>query len=314
MNGIRFGRMIDVGGRSLHLVCAGRGRPPVVFESAIAGSSLSWARVLPEVAAFTRACAYDRAGLGWSEARDPRRHPAGLATITGDMDRLLTNAAVERPVVLVGHSFGAFLACAFAATHPLDVAGLVLVDPPCEWHAMTRHRKRLLWGGIQMSRLGALLARLGVVGASLALLTGGAPGAARGIARLFGPTTSRTLERLVGEVRKLPDDTHPILRAHWSNPKAFRAMAGYMRAMPETAAFVAGLTSLGDIPISILSSGDQPAAVLEAQRQLMRLSPRVTLTIAERCAHWIQFDDPALVVRAIRSVVTQVRATGASAG
>jgi hypothetical protein len=58
------GTMIDVDGQRLHVMCAGSGRPAVLFESGIAASSLSWARVLRDVAAFTRVCAYDRAGLG----------------------------------------------------------------------------------------------------------------------------------------------------------------------------------------------------------------------------------------------------------
>ena len=63
------GTLVDVGGHRLHAVCAGRGMPPVVFESGIAASSLSWTRVLPGIATFTQACAYDRAGLAWSDVR-----------------------------------------------------------------------------------------------------------------------------------------------------------------------------------------------------------------------------------------------------
>src|SRR5438093_64678 len=67
------GMMIDADGQQLHVVCTGNGQPAVLFESGIAASSLSWARVLPEVGRFTRACAYDRAGLGWSaRSRAPR--------------------------------------------------------------------------------------------------------------------------------------------------------------------------------------------------------------------------------------------------
>src|SRR6266536_253947 len=62
------GMMVHVEGQHLHLVCAGNGQPIVLFESGIAASSLSWTRVLHDVASFTRACAYDRAGFGWSEA------------------------------------------------------------------------------------------------------------------------------------------------------------------------------------------------------------------------------------------------------
>src|SRR2546426_12495516 len=75
------GTMVDVGGHRLHLVCAGSGSPTVVFESGIAASSLSWTHVLRDVATFTRACAYDRAGLAWSDAA---QGPRTLARLVAD--------------------------------------------------------------------------------------------------------------------------------------------------------------------------------------------------------------------------------------
>lgn len=167
------GAVIDVDGQSLHVVCAGRGQPPVVFESGIAASSLSWALVQSAIAGLTRACAYDRAGLGWSAAS---RGPRTVDRMLHELQGVLANAGSGKPVILVGHSFGAFLACAYASRRPMDIAGLVLLDPPSEWHDPTRRQQRLLWGGIQLSRLGGVLAGFGVVRASLALLTGGAQG------------------------------------------------------------------------------------------------------------------------------------------
>src|SRR5574338_1353362 len=61
------GRLIDVGGHRLHLHCTGEGSPTVVLEAAGTGWSLYWSLVQPEVARMTRVCAYDRAGMGWSE-------------------------------------------------------------------------------------------------------------------------------------------------------------------------------------------------------------------------------------------------------
>src|SRR6478752_895325 len=62
------GRLIDVGGYRLHLLCAGQGSPTVVLESGGGMSSIEWALVQPEVAKFTRVCSYDRAGYGWSDS------------------------------------------------------------------------------------------------------------------------------------------------------------------------------------------------------------------------------------------------------
>ena len=301
------GRMVEVEGQRLHLICAGAGTPAVVFESGIAASSLSWARVLPGVATFTRACAYDRAGLAWSDA--PRR-PRTLSRIIGELRGLLANAAVPGPFVLVGHSFGAFLMCAYASQYPADTAGVVLLDPPSEWHQPTREQARRLRGAIQLSRAGGLLARLGVVRACLALLTGGAPGVPRNFVKMFGPDAARTLERLVGEVRKLPPDVHPAVQALWCQPKCFQSMADHLGALDETAAFVAGLPSLPDVPLIVISSSDQPTDTIVEHRRLTRLSSKSRHIVATSSGHWIQFDEPDLVISAIREVVDRARMGG----
>jgi pimeloyl-ACP methyl ester carboxylesterase len=303
------GRMVDVGGQRLHLICAGNGWPTVLFESGIAASSLSWARVLRDVAAFTRVCAYDRAGLGWS---DPAGAPRTVTRMIGEMRGVLADAGTPGPAVLVGHSFGAYLACVYASEHPADIAGLVLLDPPSDWDRLSRQQARLLWGGIQLSRIGGLLARVGVVRACLALLTGGAPGVPRQFVRIFGSTAARTLERLVGEVRKLPPEVHPVVQALWCQPKCFRAMADHLAALEETVGAVGRIASLSDLPLVIVSSDAQPPDTITRHRQLAHLSSRGRHMLATKSGHWIQFDEPDLVVTAIREIVERARQPSAA--
>jgi pimeloyl-ACP methyl ester carboxylesterase len=288
------------------LYAPGNGQPAVLFESGIAVSSLSSTRVLREVGTFIRACAYDRASLGWSA---PSRAPRTIATMLRELRGVLMQTVPARRAVLVGHSFGAFLVCAYASRYPTDVAGILLLDPPSEWHEFTRHQARLLWGGIQLSRIGAVLARIGVVRACLASLTGGAPGVSRNVARLFGPTTARTLERLVGEVRKLPPEVHPLVQRHWCEPKCFHAMADHLAALEETAAVINRITSLPDVPLVVISSGDQPTDVIDRHRQLAGLSQRGRHIVANTSGHWIQFDDPDLVVSTLREIIDGIRHT-----
>jgi len=302
------GTMVEVGGRDLHVVCSGTGRPLVLFESGIAASSLSWTRVLRDVATFTGGCAYDRAGLGWSERS---RVSLNAQVMLDELRALLAHAAGDGPAVLVGHSFGALLVCAYASHHPDQTAGIVLVDPPSEWQEITRQQRWRLRAGIQLSRLGGLLARLGVVRACLALLTGGAPGVPRNFVRLLGPAASRELGHLVGEVRKLPPDVHPLVQTLWCRPKCFRAMADHMASLEALAAAVGRITALPDVPLVVISSGEQPAEVIGQHRRLAALSSRGRHIVAARSGHWIQFDEPELVVQTIRDIVDRSRKTHA---
>jgi pimeloyl-ACP methyl ester carboxylesterase len=122
------GKLVDVGGWNLHLNCTGMpqtGVPTVVFESGAGGTSFDWYFVQSEVANFTRACSYDRAGTAWS---DVGPHPRTVHQMAFELHTLLANAGVSGPYVIVGHSFGGIIVRTFQAQYPQDVAGMVLVD------------------------------------------------------------------------------------------------------------------------------------------------------------------------------------------
>jgi pimeloyl-ACP methyl ester carboxylesterase len=117
--------IVDVGGRRLELDCRGEGTPTVVFESGLGNDRDEWARVQNQVADLATACTYSRAGLGRS---DPAPHPRDGQAMVTDLGRLVDAAQIERPIVLVGASWGGMLVRAYAAEHPDDVSGVVLVD------------------------------------------------------------------------------------------------------------------------------------------------------------------------------------------
>src|SRR5688500_1814225 len=95
------GEMVDVGGYSFHINCLGQGSPTVVLDGGSGEWSAQWVRVQREVSATTRVCAYDRAGMGWSEmGPDPR----DARQITSELHTLLSKGGIEGPYVLVGHS------------------------------------------------------------------------------------------------------------------------------------------------------------------------------------------------------------------
>jgi len=298
------GALIDVDGQRLHVLRAGDGPRTVVFEAGVAASSLSWTRVMPAAAGFARVCAYDRAGLGWS---GPAKTARTVDRIVAELRGVIAHAASKAPVVLVGHSFGAFLVLVYAARYPEDVLGVVVLDPPTEWQEITPARAGLLRRGIQASHLGGILARLGVVRASLALLTGGAPGVTRGGIKVLGPRAVRTLEHLAGEVRKLPPEVHPAVQALWSDPKCFRGMAEHLEALGAMGAAAGRVQSLGDVPLTVISARDQPPDILIKQRELADLSSHGRHVVAAGSDHWIHLDEPELVVEAIREIVDGAR-------
>ena len=120
------GRLIEVNGHRLHLNCTGEGRPTVVYEAAAGGSSLDWEKVQPVVAATTRSCSYDRAGLGWSEPSDADKTTS--QDIAEELHELLRKAGEKAPYIMVSHSIGGFYLQMFAHLYPDEVAGAVLVD------------------------------------------------------------------------------------------------------------------------------------------------------------------------------------------
>jgi pimeloyl-ACP methyl ester carboxylesterase len=120
------GRLIDIGGRHMQIDCRGSGTPTVVFEAGLdTMGSLSWSAVHDAIAATTRACAYSRAGVMWSESRAGKFEPDNVAR---DLHTLLLAAGERGPFVMVGHSLGGPYIMNFTRLYPQDVAGLVFVD------------------------------------------------------------------------------------------------------------------------------------------------------------------------------------------
>lgn len=302
------GRMVAIGGRRLHLMESGTG-PAVVFESGISATCLNWTKVRGEVAQFARACAYDRAGLGWSDLANSPRTASMRTTsaILDDLHALLEAAPIPRPCIFVGHSFGGLLVRAYAAKYPNDVAALVLVDPlpPREWIDISPANARMLRLGIRLSRRGAMLARIGVVRAALALLMAGGRSIPKAVARASSGRGESVISRLVGEVRKMPPETWPMVRSHWCTPKSFIGMAAYLESLPASAAEAARLEVPENIPIIVLSAANSTPEQIEEREEWARRSLRGKHIVARESGHWIQLDEPELVVEAIREAIRE---------
>jgi pimeloyl-ACP methyl ester carboxylesterase len=143
-----FAGLVGIGhGRSIYLECHGRGAPTVVLEAGLRSRSDFWSErseetppgptVLPGVARTTRVCTIDRPGttLGATEfsRSSPAPTPRTAADAAADLHAVLKAARVPGPYVLAGHSTGGLIVRLYAATHPREVAGLVLVDALSEF-------------------------------------------------------------------------------------------------------------------------------------------------------------------------------------
>ncbi|MFD9944656.1 alpha/beta fold hydrolase [Nonomuraea sp. NPDC059023] len=116
---------MDVGGRMIHMLEAGRGSPTVVIVPALGTTSIEYAPLLPVLGRETSAVVFDRAGMGWS---DPVSSPLAMLDAAADLRRTLALSGYGPPYVLVGHSMGGYVVRLFAAAHPGEVSGVVLVD------------------------------------------------------------------------------------------------------------------------------------------------------------------------------------------
>jgi pimeloyl-ACP methyl ester carboxylesterase len=308
------GRLIDIhngdGGR-LHLIGMGEAGPSVILDAGIGASSLSWSLVQPLVSRFARVYAYDRAGYGWSEPaqlEDGRRIGSRLAE---ELRRLLRAADVPGPYILVGHSFGGYVARMYAERWPAEVAGLVMLDSPSasDWANPSPERRRHHRGGALFSRIGGTLARLGVVRFLLNRLGRGSKGTPVAVTRMFGPAALDLVTRMVSQVMKYPSGLRPVAQAHWSRPAPFFTLADHLEHLPESAQEVAACGSLGDLPFVVMTASNPSPERAARQDELACQSTRGRHIIAREGGHWLLLDQPALVVEAIEWVVEAAKLT-----
>jgi pimeloyl-ACP methyl ester carboxylesterase len=275
------GELVDVGDHSLHINCVGQGSPTVILESALGAMSAHWVRVQQQVAQTTHVCAYDRAGLGWSE-RGPE--PRDVRQISSELHTLLNGAGTEGPYVLVGHSYGGLYARMYAARYPDEMAGVVLVDSSHPEQFTRSPEGRAMYE--QTKRLGAVLpvlTRLGVI----------------------------RLSNFYPAHPDLPPQQRAQIEAFNSSTRQVVTTVEEFRATPETTAQVRSAGNLGDKPLAVISAGEQSSGWFEMQDELAALSSDSIHRVVEGATHeslLYDKDDAQVTSAAIEQVVEAVRA------
>jgi len=273
----QIGHAIDIGGRRMNIFCSGQGSPAVIFESGPSMPGFDWALVQPEIAAFTQACWYDRAGLGWSDAGP---YPSASESAARDLHALLGSASIEPPYILVGHAGGGYDARVYRAMYTSEVAGMVLVDASQEdtAHASMPRFVRL-WAAGALD----LAARFGLL-------------------RLLAPT---------------PDPAPPqFSREQWAEiwtlrwePKAVLAAA--RDDVSVSAAQVRAMGTFGDLPLIVLTAGQRSGVDQdlwnELQAELAWRSARGRQVIVPNTGHMIPEQAPEAVTEAVYEIFSEIR-------
>ena len=282
------GQRVDVGGYRLHVHCVGEGNPTVVLDAGLGGFSLDWSLVQPELAATTRVCAYDRAGYGWS---DPSPHARTPSQIADELHTLLVNAGIQGPYVLVGHSAAGKDVRLFASRYPQAVVGMVLVDARHESVDTNRSPEALAAEHTQQRRFQRTIwsaARIGLVRAFWAAAW----------PQVFPATQNLSTETRaeIGVLQARSQQVKTVLRED--------ALLTHDNAQLSSAA------SLGNVPLMVLAAGqnvEHDPLWLPAQQEMAHLSSNAKLVVVDGSSHYIHWDQPALVVDAIRQVVQAAR-------
>ena len=278
------GQLVTVDGRLMHVYCVGQGSPTVIFELGVGSASASWSEVHKQVSRFTRACAYDRAGLGYSEPTDA---PLRASNAAERLQELLRAAMIDDDLLLVGWSAGGVYIREFYSRYPDQVAAMLFVDSSHEQQASRIPRKN--GGGADPAlKIARHLAPFGLV-------------------RLSG-ILDRRVERgkgsdeLKSRLKAIYHQSH-ILDTVWRESEAFNFDIDAKRPP----------SPVGDLPLIVLSRGiaDGPQQETDARNQLQReltaLSTNGKQVIARESGHHIYADQPGLVVESVEALVRVVR-------
>lgn len=259
-----------------------------------------------QIAKTTRACAYSRAGIMWS---DPGGGVRNGKSIAEDLHLTLLNAGEKAPYVLVGHSMGGPYIMIYTKYFSSEVAGLVFVDAS---HPDEIERLKAIMSLKQPEWL-RLIAK---AGAALAWT-----GITRAIAVPLLEKSARSYWRL----RQWPAFVSDAVMAY--SPTSLGSMLNEADAFDQSLVEAGTTRELNDRPVSVVTGMEPLSADVLAHFNLTPAQGRQYQEIWKNmqdeeaswsnqsqhqlvfdAGHYIQFDRPDVVISAVLSVVNKLRA------
>ncbi|MCA0353032.1 MAG: alpha/beta hydrolase [Chloroflexi bacterium] len=281
-------QQIMLNGHAIRLICMGSGSPTIVLEAGLGDGADVWGLVQPALAEQYRVCAYDRVGMGWSEAVADK---ADRASIAQTLHELLSQANVSAPYVLVGHSAGGLYVREYAQRYPEQVAGLVLVDSS---HEQQRQRQP------QLAEDPFAIMRQSMQACDVL--------APFGIIRL-----TKLFEQSQSTYAKLSQPAQASITASQYQTSTCSAMDEALAAITQDLNQAQAPQSLNDLPLVVLTRGIADSTMPvefeqtwdSLQQELAQLSSNSQHQIAETSGHYIHLDQPELVIAAVEWVISQ---------
>jgi pimeloyl-ACP methyl ester carboxylesterase len=303
------GQLVAANETRLNFYCMGNGSPAVVFDSGWEDWAPAWAVVQPQVAKWTRACSYDRAGAGFSDAGPM---PRTSVRIADELHSALHNAGIDGPYILVGHAFGGDNVRVFADRYMPEVAGLVLVesDPSdVEPKAMQDEDHRGHAGAIA----GLRECREAVAARKALPPLPTSPGQPV-------RTCAQQFFRGLPETAWSPELNAALLQLAQHKVAMYDAYISEMEEMPRDELYLQQhRRSFGSRPIRIITTGNHGVHTLGrgpislknlkyqyeialAQARWLDLSANAKQVFTRNSSEYVPFDEPSVVVDAIREV------------
>jgi len=306
-------------GAVLNFHCIGSGSPTVVFDAGHQDWSPAWSVVQPEVAKWTRACSYDRPGSGFSPAGPM---PRTSVRIADELHDALHSAGISAPYILVGHAFGGLNIRTFAYRHMAEVAGLVLIDTDTgevDSPEMLQREHRVFDEQERDLR------------ACRDALAAGKPLASVPVPTLTHTTCEQRFFRGFPEKAWSPELNAQLLELARSSVALFDEVVSELHEMPGDELYLKQhQQTFGSRPIRVLTCADHfgdtehtaaavhlahlksEAAIAAAQAQFLTLTSNARQAFAYHSgAAYIQFDQPEMVLAAIREVYDASRVSAA---